>query len=211
MKKAIFFDIDKTLTTTISGEALKKDENDIKLIEGVEEGTEYFKLKGYKLFGVSNQGGCSAVNKATGLPFKSISRAIKEMQNTHILLPQLELIAFCPDFEGNIIYEVQQGEYRHFYRNELLHPNSSSANTLLFPSFRKPSPGMINKIIWDWNLHDADEIWMIGDRKEDEEVAEAANIKFMWAEKFHKRFRSGLQEIGEITSEQLQLLENLRL
>lgn len=201
MTKAILFDIDGTLTETISGKTFKQNPTDIKAIEGIKRGLEYFSKLRYTLIGISNQGEVAAGHK-------SIDSAIEEMQNTLKLLP-LECIYICPDFEGNEVYAINYTDYRHQLRNKLYHPNAK--NTLLFDSFRKPNPGMIAKAIWDFNLHDALDMWYIGDRPEDESAAAAAGVNFLWAEVFHKRFTTGIQILKNLTPKQIEFLEGVKI
>lgn len=138
-----------------------------------------------------------------------MDQAIQEMRNTHELLPQLELICFCPDYEGKVIYEVNHFEYRDFMRNQLIDRKAEIPNTLLFDSFRKPSPGMLQKIIHDWNLQSVEK-WMVGDRTEDQQAAHAAGINFMWADTFLSRFTKGMQQMS-VTPRQLEFLEGIKL
>lgn len=166
MSKALICDIDGTLTETLSGSKFKLHSQDVKVINGVLEGINHYQKQGFWIYGVSNQGGIAAKHKST-------DATIKEMQFTLQLIPQLEYISFCPDYEGNQLLEIyHRGEFQEFTRD-----------TGKYAEFRKPGAGMIQKIINDWNITEA---IMVGDRAEDEQAAFAANIPFMLAANFHK-------------------------
>ncbi|RUR77060.1 hypothetical protein PCC6912_40190 [Chlorogloeopsis fritschii PCC 6912] len=166
MSKFLFCDIDGTLTQTISGNAFKQDSTDVKVIECADKAIAYFASQGYKIIGISNQGG---IEKR----FKSLETTIEEMRYTLQILPQLNVIYFCPDFAGTKCYCVTREE-------EKVHNFGA-----FFPEyqgfFRKPSSGMI-----DLALHVSGEVsvetWMVGDRTEDEGCAINAGINFVWAD-----------------------------
>lgn len=150
--KVIFFDIDGTLTETRSGANFKQNPNDIKVMDGVIKGLDFHKSKGYTLIGISNQGVCAAINQATGKPYKLIEDAIKEMQNTLQLLPQLEYICFCPDFEGFIMWKVSKNDALEIKQDD----------TYKFESFRTSGAGIINYFC---NQNAPQEAWLVGDRR----------------------------------------------
>ena len=106
----IFFDIDGTLTTTKSGATFKQNAEDIKLLKGVEAGVEYFHQRGFALVGISNQGGCTAINEEMRKPFKTTEEVVEEFRNTLKLVPELECIYFCPDFKGYYCYKVGKND-----------------------------------------------------------------------------------------------------
>ncbi len=89
--KILFVDIDGTLTETISGNPFKQHPQDVKVMEGADKAVAYFHGQGWRIIGISNQGGAG---------HKSLEDAIAEMKLTQELLPQLLTIYFCPDFEG---------------------------------------------------------------------------------------------------------------
>lgn len=78
--KTIFFDIDGTLTTTISGEIFKQHPEDVKVLPGIKEAIAHYKALRWQFIGTSNQGGVAA-------GFKSIDDTVAEMQFTLELLP----------------------------------------------------------------------------------------------------------------------------
>jgi D-glycero-D-manno-heptose 1,7-bisphosphate phosphatase len=162
----LFVDIDGTLTTTKSGNQFKASPDDIRPIAGSQKAITHFANRGYKIFGVSNQGGCDSINPSTGKTFKSLDDAIQEMRNTLELYPEINSIYFCPNMNGVNVCVVWNNKQLVLKRDE---------NTHLF---RKPDTGMIDLITYDY------EFWQglfVGDRKEDKQCAENANIPFMWA------------------------------
>jgi D-glycero-D-manno-heptose 1,7-bisphosphate phosphatase len=195
MNRAIFFDVDGTLTGTMSGEIFKKHSADIAVLPGVKEGIEFFGAQNppWIFIGISNQGG-------VGAGHKSIDDAVDEMANTLMLIPQLSAIYFCPDFEGRICHRVTASG------DEIIHLADKDFEEGW--TYRKPDAGMIH-LAANENAIDLKESWMIGDRREDGECAVAARVNFMWADMWRNRFLPGMFEIKNATLQQVAFLENL--
>ncbi|MFM6054527.1 MAG: HAD hydrolase-like protein, partial [Sphaerospermopsis kisseleviana] len=107
----------------------------------------------------TNQGGVAAGHK-------TLNDCVLEQQYTLTLLQNLSYIFFCPD-SGQTTYQVWENKYQKIDPFEKL-------------NFRKPSPGMV-----EWAIRcnpQAKQYLMIGDRPEDQQCADNANIPFMWAE-----------------------------
>jgi D-glycero-D-manno-heptose 1,7-bisphosphate phosphatase len=201
----LFLDIDASVTETHSGDTFKRNANDVKLIDGVRESIKRYSDEGWAIIGVSNQGGCSAINKTTGRPFKAISDVVAEMQRTMELVPEIDIIYFCPDFRGNRIVCVSDRFSAGYFLDD--------GGSLMYPSFRKPKPGMI-KYALDYLVDDAaeeglsidvDECWVVGDRPEDEQCAINADINFCPARSF-RLASSRLPDDVKLTDKQLQFL-----
>lgn len=178
--KILFCDIDDTLTTTISGHKFKQHPKDVKPLPGAVEAVKKYAADGYKVFGVSNQGGIEA-------GFKTLENTIAEMQYTLELFPELERILFCPNFAGSeckVIYKRDKIMCLGYYIEDLERLCKKGIN------FRKPSPGMpeIIMALEDKNLDfsgiDYKNSLFVGDRPEDKECAENANIPFKWVEEW---------------------------
>jgi D-glycero-D-manno-heptose 1,7-bisphosphate phosphatase len=203
--KGIIFDIDGTLTGALSSHpenGFKQHPRDVIVLPGVNQGMEFHHKQGYVMVGASNQGGCSAINPETGNPRKSIEDAIAEMQFTLELLPLLESIYFCPDFEGDKCYKVHRNQ-----NHEIFHRSSSAI--IKETSFRKPGAGMLTKAAMDYNF-DLAQSWMIGDRSEDMEAANNANCEYLDAETWRMRFNPGIFELQGVTMAQFELLEGVK-
>jgi D-glycero-D-manno-heptose 1,7-bisphosphate phosphatase len=192
MMKAILFDVDGTLTETLSGATFKQNPTDVKIIEGVEKGLKHFKA--YKKIGISNQGGVAATHK-------SIEEAIEEMQYTLELLPQIEEIYICPDYEGQVCYRITKNDNLQISNLEIKEEKYS---------YRKPGAGMIFQAVSDHKI-DLSQSWMVGDRPEDNACALNAGVEFLPAHIFHQRFLGGMQVMEGITKEQIELLEGLKI
>lgn len=191
MNRAIFLDIDGTLTTTVSGKTFKQHSQDVLVLPGVQKALEYYQSQApnWTMIGISNQGG-------VGAGYKSIKDAIAEMSFTLELLPQLKAIYFCPDFEGVTCWKVtssQSLEIKQF-NNE-------------FGSFRKPGTGMIDLAIGDYQIEKGDS-WYVGDRPEDEQCAITAGLHYMEAGMWRNRFLPGMYEVKPATIEQVKFLES---
>ncbi len=178
MAKIIFFDLDGTLRQTKSGVTFINDPADQQAIEGTQKALSYYQNKGFVLIGITNQGGVAAGHK-------SIESAIEEQRITLQLFPELELIYFCPNYDGESCYRVNR-EKTIFIKN----PN-------LMNSCRKPGAGMIEIAAGEFSFFNKDKSWMIGDRPEDQKCAEAAGVKFVWASILHAKFSGlGMKEIS---------------
>ncbi|YAF99499.1 MAG: HAD hydrolase-like protein (plasmid) [Nodularia sp. CChRGM 3473] len=95
------------------------------------------------------------------------------------LLPELKVVYFCPDFDGDLIYKVSCEKHEAWERHQFLDP---ILNKPFYLSFRKPGAGMVQKAINDLGkIIDAKSSLFVGDRPEDEQCAAAANIPFLWA------------------------------
>ena len=163
--KLLLVDIDGTVTTTVSGETFKQHPHDVKVIEGVVEALSFYQQQDWLILGVSNQGGVAAGKK-------SVYDVYAEMMYTLKLLPQIQCIYFCPDFEGRILGWVN-----------IDHADCKEIKG--YKSFRKPSPGMIEYILSPYGVYELfEEILMVGDRPEDEKCAENIGINFLFAEKW---------------------------
>ena len=171
MRKILFLDCDGTIREPVDGKWIKPFDNQ-QIMQGVAEAIAHYHASGYLLVGISNQGGVAAGHK-------SLDDCIKEQQFTLSLTPGLHSIFFCPDYEGNSCYRIDQFGIIREYHRDLLMPK--------FPSFRKPGSGMVELII-DLMGSKAEECQMIGDRPEDEQCAAAADIPFMWADIWRNQF-----------------------
>lgn len=201
MVKLLFCDIDGTLTETISGHTFKHPQ-DVKVMEGAEAAIAHFHNQGWTVIGISNQGGCAAIDPITGKPRKTIEDAIAEMQFTMKLLPELISIYFCPDFEGTECWRVLQLSASEVGKQE----------PQFIGTYRKPNPGMIlHNLEGIWEESGViDACWMIGDRPEDEQCALNAGINFCPADVWRNRFKTGIFE-HQVTPVVLSFLEGVKL
>lgn len=172
MGKLLLVDCDGTIREPLSNHRFIEHPKDQRIIRGAKKAIAHFHSQDYLIIGITNQGGCSAVNPETGKPYKSIGEAIAEQRYTLELLPQIHKIYFCPDFEGKTLGVV----YSTFER--VWQPEGYS-------SFRKPSPGMLEHCL---QTHEVGEVIMVGDRLEDRAAAEAAGIEFMEADQWREKF-----------------------
>ncbi|MHC5719528.1 MAG: HAD hydrolase-like protein, partial [Nostoc sp.] len=176
----------------------KQSPTDVKIIEGADRAIAHFADLGWLIVGVSNQGGCAAINPQTGKPRKTIEDTIAEMQFTIELLPQISAIYFCPDFEGNNCWRVSSLDAYEI----------SDRETQLIGEFRKPNAGMLKlaKLFVEDGGEDVEQMIMVGDRPEDEQAAINAGINFCPADVWRDKFRTGIFT-HVITPAQLRFLE----
>ena len=198
--KGIIFDIDETLTGALSSypkSGFKQNPKDVIVLPGVLEGMQFHEKQKYIMVGASNQGRVAAGHK-------SIEDAIAEMEYTLELIPLLECIYFCPDFEGDYLYKIERNKTEHFSR--IL---DSEDETSKYDFFRKPYPGMLKKASHDYNF-DLSQSFMIGDRAEDMEAANYAHCNYLDAEIWRMRFTPGIFELQGVTMAQFELLEGVK-
>jgi D-glycero-D-manno-heptose 1,7-bisphosphate phosphatase len=180
MSKIIFFDLDGTLRQTKSGKTFINEPEDQQPIEGTQKALTYYQEKGFLLIGITNQGGVAAGHK-------SMQSAIEEQRITLELFPELSEIFFCPNYGGESCWQVSRD-------NVPLEFKAPQPAGYIDVSCRKPNHGMI--LIASTGLSDLSDCWMIGDRPEDQQCAEAAGVKFVWASVMHTKFAGpGMREI----------------
>jgi D-glycero-D-manno-heptose 1,7-bisphosphate phosphatase len=182
--KIFFLDLDGTLRQTKSGETFINRPDDQQAIPGALAATEYLSSIGFILIGITNQGGCAAIDPATNKPRKSLEDAIEEQKITLELFPKLSEIYFCPSWGENCFQVSRSGEINSFQA-----PIGNSGGSI---SCRKPGHGMLLQAFA--GIHsDADPVewgdsWMSGDRNEDEVCAASGIVNFIWANLMLKRF-----------------------
>ena len=142
---------------------------DQEIIPGAMSAIKKYHSEGWVIVGCSNQGGVASGHK-------TLDSCFVEQIYTLKLIPQVETIYFCPDYEGQQLGIVLSGQ------THIFHGTREGAWFENLPSFRKPEPGMVKFIIEVQKENDdITEILMIGDRDTDEQCAIAANIPFQWA------------------------------
>lgn len=180
MSKIIFFDLDGTLRQTKSGKTFINQPEDQKPIEGTQKALAYYQEKGFLLIGITNQGGVAAGHK-------TLESAIEEQRITLKLFPQLSEIFFCTNYSGESCWQLSDG-------NVPLDFGAPRAGNGTAISCRKPGHGML--LVAARPLAELKDCWMIGDRPEDQQCAEAAGVKFVWASVMHAKFADpGMREI----------------
>lgn len=161
--KLLLIDLDGTIREPISGNKFIVHPQDQRPISGATQALNHFAEKGYKIAGITNQAGVAAGHK-------TLADCLKEQVHSLILFPQIDRIYFCPDFEGNHLWEVN--------RFKKVHLSEFSQYSDFKGTFRKPNPGML------WaaaRLYEPELTLYVGDRDEDKAAATAAGIDFMWA------------------------------
>ena len=162
MTKILFLDCDGTIREPKSGAKFISAPEDQKIIKGADKAIANYAALGYTIIGVSNQGG-------VGAGHKSLSDCIAEQAETLKLLPQIQAIYFCPDFEGNNCWYVSPDR------------NFQIRSSKLRGKFRKPDAGMVVYALWCKPEVELSNCLMVGDRFEDEAAAAAAGVQFLWA------------------------------
>jgi len=179
MSQIIFFDLDGTLRQTKSGKTFINEPDDQQPIEGTQKALSYYQDKGFALIGITNQGGVAAGHK-------SMESAIEEQRITLQLFPELAEIFFCPNW-GESCYQLSRD-------NQPLEFSAPLSGDGTMISCRKPGHGMLT--VAARSMADLSDCWMIGDRPEDQQCAEAAGVKFVWAAAMHAKFAGpGMREV----------------
>lgn len=176
MSRLAILDKDGTLVQSASGNTFVQHPQDQVLLPGVVEAIARLRADGYMLAIASNQGGIAAGHK-------TLEQALAEMEYCSRITGISHLL-FCPDFEGKLCYSVARSVMvrdEHFSAVE----SSSFSPEFQFPGeYRKPNAGMLKTLI---ALNDPTEVLFIGDRPEDEQAAIAANVPFMWADRWRNQ------------------------
>lgn len=144
MTKLLLLDCDGTIRQPASGKQFIQHPQDQKIIEGAARAITHYSSMGWKIYGVSNQGGIEAGHK-------SLTDAIAEQAYTLALIPKIEGIYFCPDFKGEQLIQVFRHTYNSHQRADF--PMPQCPGYLLYDSFRKPGSGMLMFAIEYSNSH----------------------------------------------------------
>jgi D-glycero-D-manno-heptose 1,7-bisphosphate phosphatase len=202
-QKYFWFDLDGTLRQTKDGKIFIDSPDNQEPMPGTREAVEYFAINGFRIIGITNQGGCTAIDPATGQPRKSLEDAITEQQVTLNLFPKMEKILFCPSYSSpSHCYEVTRASAVF-----VAVPIGNSGGEI---SCRKPGHGMILASVRD-DRKDVNwgESWMVGDRDEDQLCAAGAVIKFVWADLFRSYFSGEQVEKPQQPTRTIQEFEAL--
>jgi len=164
--KILILDMDGTVRikkgVTVGESSFIQFPEDQEIIPGARKAIAHYHAEGWVIVGASNQGGVASKKK-------SPEDCFKEQKFTLSLVPEMEAIAFCPDYEGLKLGVVSQGGQR------LLQLKN-------YPSFRKPGHGMIEWLRLAYAPYSRyGDILFVGDRPEDEQAAKNADVPFLWA------------------------------
>ena len=165
----VMLDKDNTLVQPLLGEGFISHPRDQRLMPGVADRVRELKAAGVTMVICSNQGGCEAINKKTGKPYKTIADAMAELHYCLELLPEIEIAYFCPDLKGVKVYGIYKGWETFTSHGEY--------------SFRKPAPGML--LLAMEQVADTFATF-VGDQESDSLAAKAAGVPFVWAEEWWK-------------------------
>lgn len=172
-EKLLLVDCDGTIREPASGEKFIQHPRDQRIIAGADRAIAHYHQQGYRIAGISNQGGVAALHK-------SFADCVEEQRYTLNLFPEMVQIYFCPDFEGRECWVVSQ-------ISAVPMPASSFGYT--GSDFWKPGSGMLLFAMWQHNIVRSD-CFYIGDRSEDAAAADAAGVYFFWAETWRDRWTS---------------------
>lgn len=163
LKPALCLDLDGTVRYSKHGSGWVKDADDIALFEGAEAKLWEYRYKGYLIVGITNQGGV-----ADGF------RTAKDVG--------LETSAMLKLFERNPFHHIEACLFKAHGKVEPYCHRSLA---------RKPDYGML--VLAEMALFNAgfiidwDHSLFVGDRKDDENCAKNARIRFQWAHHFFER------------------------
>jgi len=204
----ILIDLDGTVRKTLSGEVCPISKKDQMLIPEAEQKLKTIKSKKHAIYGISNQGGCEAINKKTGKPYKTVRQTIDEMRYLLKICSSIDRIYFCPNIsnEYNDVVLVERPWWlpawiasRETYSDFGIHPKFVTQH-----HFRKPSPGMLELGLNHFNNQECtkarkfgvtleeseltypEDVLFIGDMKSDRMAAKVFGCQFKWAQDWHK-------------------------
>lgn len=193
LTKVLFLDLDGTVRRPKSGSLFIKDPLDQELIPGAKEAIATHQCL---IVGITNQGEVEA-------GYKSLEDCIKEQRRTLKIIPEMESIYFCPDFEGRFCWEINRyyfhgkRQIRSFAWEESMAGFDDCFKIFANPgeerlNFRMPSPGIISYAYSSletvrggrYNLAPLENCLMVGDRLEGKQAAQSLGVPFMEAEKW---------------------------
>lgn len=182
MSKLLMTDLDGTIRKCKSNpNGFINDPFDQEIMVEAKLALEFYVNKGYTVVGITNQGGCAAINPKTGNPYKSLEDVVKEQSYTLELCPRLAAIIFCVDFAGETRIDVVRPGVLAINPNF----NHHLTHDKLKGTYRKPGAGML---LWamEWLGVDKVDTLYVGDRFEDEQAAANAGVKFLWNTEWYK-------------------------
>lgn len=150
MTRITLVDIDQTVIRPLNGKKYPDANNHLNDMELINP--DIFEPIGFTYIGMSNQGGIDAGHWTHCQVIERFRRVIS-------LVPKLDVIYYCPDFNGT----------------ELVRVDADSSLVFKGSKFRKPEAGAVEVIEC---VENGRIIKMIGDRDDDEGLAINANIKF---------------------------------
>lgn len=212
--RILLLDLDGTIRCSTTGNFIESPQGQ-KAMLGADRAIKYYASKGWKIAGISNQGGI-----ASG--YKSLDVTIEEMQVTLGLFPQLQFILFCPDFEGKKCVIVERERFFK-YSTEDEEGWKKTGNIKQDICFRKPGAGMLNAAIEILTKQEVNdfmlntyifpefECWFVGDRQEDEQAAFNFGCEYLDAQHWRNRFLPGMHELPNATPAQIRFLEGIEL
>lgn len=171
--RLLLLDLDGTIREPLNGEKFIQHPRDQRIIKGADKALAHYHTEEWLIIGISNQGGVAALHK-------TLEDALEEQRYTLEMLPQMQEILICTEYppKDNYCYIVTR-------KNLLVCDNYSQ--------YRKPGTGMIQCGIERTNPV---QVWMVGDRHEDEAAANAAGVNFMWADIWRDRWTSSEYKIN---------------
>ena len=168
-KNALLLDLDGTVRKPRSGQKFINVPTDQQLIEGVAAAIERYVEAGWTLYGITNQGGV-----ITG--YKSLQSMLAEQLLTMELCPALAAVFCCPDWGDSCYVVYKNGEIVAF-------DGKKDPQVYCAGQFRKPQAGMLKLALRhnETRFGGVGHALMVGDRPEDKEAAQNADIPFMSA------------------------------
>lgn len=171
---------------------------ELALLPGVQAGLTQAQRQGYRCIGVANEGGVACGQK-------TLDQAIAQQQYTLQLLPQLEMIYICPDWQGQQCWRIERERGAvAIHEQPCYHP--------WVGTFRKPGTGMIEVAIAQCGAVVRERCWLIGDDTgpytPDSSAAAQAGIPFLLAAAWQQWFSPDRGSTSlPLTAEQLAFLQ----
>ena len=175
-KNALLLDLDGTVREPRSGQKFINVPTDQQLMEGVAAAIERYVEAGWALYGVTNQGGVIAGHK-------SLQSMLAEQLITMELCPALEAVFFCPDWGDSYYVVYKNGEIVAF-------DGKKDPQVYCAGQFRKPQAGMLKLALHHHaaRIEGIGKVMMVGDRPEDKEAAQNAEVPFLDASEWRKGY-----------------------
>jgi|SRR5882762_11700402 len=170
--RLVLFDMDSTLTESISGEKFPRTVEDRKFMTGRREKLLYLHAIGKKMAIVTNQGGAAWKMFTREDMDAFLERLCKSVG--------IEKYFVCYHDTGDRARQYVVSRPEQFIA-ELVSPDLTADGW----ERRKPGPGMPIEAMLYFGV-DRHDTLMVGDRPEDQKAAEAAGTDFMWSWDYFK-------------------------
>ncbi|EKU98142.1 histidinol phosphatase [Leptolyngbya sp. PCC 7375] len=216
MTGLLLIDLDGTARITKSGQVCPTYPDDQILIPETANLCQQLADSGWTISAVTNQGGCEAINRETGKPYKTHRQAVDECKYFLDIAPWSDRVYMCPNGKGSSkdeVYRVSRSDWL-WQKYWVTHRHNDDHPYFQTIGYRKPKPGMLELAIKDeteseyaearaLGIRERDMVeinvrsLMVGDMESDRMAAKNAGVAYLSVEEFQQKTRF---DIGRLIS-----------